>query len=116
MSSRCSSVLIVLALLVAGESQAQYFNQNDFIRNLYRSYLRREPSQGEVDLWVRNLRGGLSQLEAQANILGSEEYFVRHQNNLGAVIVGFYQDILGRTPNAADAALWGGHWRGDRVA
>ena len=116
MSSRFASVLVVLACVVAGECQAQFFNQNDFIRNLYRSYLRREPSQGEVELWVRNMRGGMSQLDAQANILGSEEYFLRHQNNLQAVVVGFYQDILGRQPNANDVAIWSNNWRGDRLA
>ena len=102
----------------AGEVRAQYFNQPAHIRSYFQTFLKREATQTDLDYWRREIRGGVAPLEVQARMLASDEYFQRFGNNPALVVVGMYQDMLGRTPTQNEVAVWLNNWnqaRGDRI-
>lgn len=101
-------ILLVTALLFtagAGVSQAQWFRPPDnyyqrVARDWVQLYLGRNPTQREVLLIVNQLRAGASSSEVQANILGSEEYYIRSGRNLNTWANRIVADSLGRPATA----------------
>src|SRR5262249_40670399 len=111
-------VAALLGLAVGHVSRAGGFDAAAFVRNCYVQFLQREPSPDEIAQWVRNLQRGTSPAEAQANFLGSDEYYARYGRDPNNFIAGLYQDVLGRAPDAAGVANWLNRLnvhRGDRV-
>jgi hypothetical protein len=114
----------VLAVgLTAGTAGAQYRYaapgaQDDYalVASWYQQYLGRQPEPAGLEGWVQNLRSGGN---PQAGILGSDEYVQRHGNTVDGFIVGWYQEVLGRTPAPNEVQGWINRLdqlRGDRTA
>jgi hypothetical protein len=51
--------------------------------------------------WVGQLEAGMSPEAVEASLVASPEYFQAHGNTLTTWLGGLYQDLLGRTPDAA---------------
>jgi hypothetical protein len=79
--------------------------EEDQIRNWYRDYLGREVGP-ELKAWVELLRGGMSPLDVQATILGSDEFYNEKGRNAQTFIVETLQSITWEEPSAADVRRW----------
>jgi hypothetical protein len=78
----------------------------DTIRNWYRRYLNRPPDSAEVNQWVQKLEQGWSMLDVQAGILGSEEFFRRHDRDPARFITALYTEVAGMPPRPDDVRYW----------
>jgi hypothetical protein len=74
-------------------------NQN-FVRQMYRDFLGREASEGEVTYWADRLASG------QADRYGLATTLSRSDEWISTVITEFYRDTLGREPDAAGLRGW----------
>jgi hypothetical protein len=79
------------------------------LQGFYSMFLHRPGSPGEIAAGLGMLGGGASDEDVEAALLGSSEYF---GNRAGGTNDGFLQalfmDVLGRTPDAGERALFGG--------
>jgi len=90
----------------------------DLIRNWYRDYLGREVGP-ELKAWAELLRGGMSQLDVQATILGSDEFYNEKGRNAQTFIIETLQSITWEEPSTAEVRRWTDRLRvlrGDRFA
>lgn len=79
-------------------------NRN-FVRVLYKDFLNRDATEGEVSYWAGELNSGrISQGALTTNLSRSDEW-------VQAVIRSFYLDTLGREPDAAGYQYWIGRAR-----
>jgi hypothetical protein len=96
------------ALLDKGLSKAQFvldveasveYRTNE-VTNLYNMLLRRRPDSGGLNALVGFLGAGGTREQAEAIVLGSQEYFARQS---GSTVAGFisslYRDLLSRAPD-----------------
>jgi hypothetical protein len=70
----------------------------------YATYLGRVPAMGEVQAWVAAMMSGLSEEQAQADILGSNEFAIR-TNSQGSgekYIESLFTLLLGRSPTPSE--------------
>jgi len=70
-----------------------------FVRALYRTALRREPAQREIDQRSAQLAGGTSRQAVAADVYGSAE-------SRGVRVDDLYQQFLGRQPDPAGRSYW----------
>lgn len=82
---------------------AEHFGQEVF--QLYNSLLRRHPSDSERVYWSSQLSAGIPETAVLQGFLTSEEYWNAHPNP-GALINGFYQDVLKRKPVQGEDGYW----------
>ena len=79
-------------------------HRQDEVDSYYEEFLHRTPDSLAAG-WVEDLLNGASEESVAEAILDSPEYQTAHQAP-GALVQGLYQDILGRTPDAAGYADW----------
>jgi hypothetical protein len=75
------------------------------VDQLYAAYLRRAADPTGRAFWMNALQGGLSEAEVATALMTSDEYLQAHADPT-AYLSGPYADVLGRSPNAAERALW----------
>ncbi len=88
------------------------------VESWYQQYLHRSADLSGLQSWTTLLRQGASPQEVQANILGSEEYYQKHNNDPAQFIVGLYNDVLGVSPSHTQVGVWLDRYdrdRGDRI-
>lgn len=76
------------------------------VRTWYLQYFNREPEPDGLRGWTQNLRDGMSVEEAQAHLLGSDEYYGLHGARPRRFVRGLYQDVLGYDPRPEEAEYW----------
>ena len=83
------------------------------ITGWYQTYLGRAPGANEVGWWSTQLANGSTDETVEASILGSPEYMHRSlvsaasgTNSGQAFIEDIYNQVLGRSPSAADTSYW----------
>ncbi|MCI0359085.1 MAG: hypothetical protein L0211_11455 [Planctomycetaceae bacterium] len=110
---------VSLAQAQFGRPPAALDNRDeDQIRNWYRDYLGREVGP-ELKAWVELLRGGMSPLDVQATILGSDEFYNEKGRNAQTFIIETLQSITWEEPSAAEVRRWTDRLRalrGDRFS
>ena len=115
-----------LALGLAAPASAQFGRpalppnnrDEDLIRNWYRDYLGREVGP-ELKAWAELLRGGMSPLDVQATILGSDEFYNEKGRNAQTFIIETLQSITWEEPSTAEVRRWTDRLRvlrGDRFS
>jgi hypothetical protein len=73
----------------------------------YRAYLGRSGVEdGGSRFWSDRIRTGVPADSVEAGILGSDEYYGRHGNNLDAWVRAVYRDVLGRPATPREADFW----------
>jgi fibronectin type 3 domain-containing protein len=78
-----------------------------FVIQAYQQYLKRLPDGPGLDFWVGNMLAGVySDERVESFFLGSQEYIANHGGTGPAWVTGMYQDLLGRTPSAAEVQGW----------
>ncbi len=88
------------------------------VRQWYRDYLGREPGP-ELKAWVELLRGGMSPLDVQATILGSDEFYNQKGRDPQAFLIETLQSITWNEPTISELRRWTDRLnvlRGDRFA
>src|SRR4030095_9218236 len=107
----CVALFVTCGLAAAAGAQfgrptaASANREEDQIRNWYRDYLGREVGP-ELKAWVELLRGGMSPLDVQATILGSDEFYNEKGRNAQTFIIETLQSITWEEPSAADVRRW----------
>lgn len=97
------------------------YGGNPYYRSLaigwVRLYLRRNPTAWEVLLIENQLDAGFTADQVQANILASNEYYVRAGGNNFRFIQNMVADVLGRLPTLEEQSyLLGRIFNGGRYA
>jgi hypothetical protein len=78
-----------------------------FVTHAYAQYLKRTPDAAGLAAWVSGMQAGTySDEQVEALFLGSQEYIANHGGTGQAWVTGMYQDLLGRTPSAAEVQNW----------
>jgi hypothetical protein len=98
--------------------QPQQSAEAEQVRGWYRDYLGREPGP-ELTAWVELLRGGMSPLDVQATILGSDEFFNQKGRDPQTFVLETLQAITWQAPTNTDMRRWTDRLtqlRGDRFA
>lgn len=98
--------------------QPQRSAEAEQVRMWYRDYLGREPGP-ELTAWVELLRGGMSPVDVQATILGSDEFFNQKGRDPQTFVLETLQAITWQAPTATDMRRWTDRLtqlRGDRFA
>lgn len=88
------------------------------VRGWYHNYLGREPGP-ELTAWVEMLRGGMSPVDVQATILGSDEFFNSRGRDQQTFVLETLQSVTWAQPTTTDLRLWTDRLtqlRGDRFA
>ena len=67
------------------------------VQDLYRRFLHRAPSPAELTAGLALLAGGGTANDLGVTLLGSPEYFTRHDGDAAGFVGGLYQDLLGRS-------------------
>jgi hypothetical protein len=77
------------------------------VQGFYMTFLHRSATPAELAQWIAALAGGATDEDVAAAILGSDEYLASRGGGTNAGFVSaFYQDLLGRSPTAAEQAQW----------
>jgi hypothetical protein len=106
----------VTLVLLAGTAQPQHYPRrvNDdavtLVQSWYQRYLHRAVDPTGYEAWVTQLRNGVPARNVEAGILGSDEYFQRHNSDPAQFIVGLYVDVLGRSPSHTEVGIWLDKW------
>ncbi len=72
----------------------------------YNAYLGRSPTASEVSYWRQFLAGGQTDEALAAQLLGSAEYYAKHDATNPDFIAGLYCDLLYRLPDSASLSYW----------
>lgn len=103
---------------LASSSATTYSREADLVRGWYRDYLGRGVGP-ELTAWVQLLRGGMSHIDVQATILGSDEFYQQKKRDPETFILDTLEGVTWQAPSAATIRLWTdrlNQLRGDRVA
>ena len=103
---------------IAQTVTAQRSTEADLIRSWYRDYLGRDVGP-ELTAWVELLRGGMSQTDVQATILGSDEFYYQKGRDPQTFVLETLQAITWSEPTTAEVRRWTDRLtalRGDRFA
>ncbi|WP_254513124.1 hypothetical protein [Anatilimnocola floriformis] len=98
--------------------QPQRSAEAEQVRMWYRDYLGREPGP-ELTAWVELLRGGMSPVDLQATILGSDEFFNSKGRDPQTFVLETLQAVTWNQPTNQDLQRWTNRLtqlRGDRFA
>jgi hypothetical protein len=76
---------------------------NLVVERFYRTILHRPSDPTGKQFWVQTLENGVSEANVVAGFVTSVEYTSTHQAP-SAYVLGLYQDLLGRSPNASELA------------
>lgn len=100
----------------AGTTSTVSSAEAEQIRAWYRDYLGREPG-AELTAWVQLLRGGMSPVDVQAMILGSDEFYNQQGRDPQTFILETLQAVTWQAPSGALLRQWNDRLtalRGDR--
>jgi hypothetical protein len=92
--------------------------ESDQIRGWYRDYLGREVGP-ELSAWVKLLSGGMSAIDVQATILGSDEFYYQKGRDTQTFVRETLQSVTWAEPSPAELRRWTdrlNQLRGDRFA
>lgn len=93
-------------------AEAQVVTDEQFVRSLYKDYLRRAPKRSEVGYWVGVMDNrGWTRQQVRLHFLTEEEFFNLHKRDRERTIRAWYQHLLGRRATRAEVDTWVDRWR-----
>jgi hypothetical protein len=101
--------LILAAVVSLGMNPAMasaHWNTAAIVNGWYHQYLHRPVDPEGLRTWTAYLRQGASPVWVQANLLGSEEYFLHHGACPRRFVAGLYADVLGRPATIQEIHAW----------
>jgi hypothetical protein len=114
----CASLFWVTPPLDAQTTLATRSREEQQIRQWYRDYLGREVGP-ELKAWAELLRGGMSPLDVQATILGSDEFYNQKGRDTQSFLIETLQSVTWEEPTVSELRRWTDRLnalRGDRFA
>ena len=97
------AALSLLPGLVVGRlAFGQASESASYIRLLYKKYLDTEPSAVDLNYWMNQMQQGVTAVDLQAVVIGSDAYLNRHRGDLTSWINGVYAEVLSRNPTPAE--------------
>lgn len=90
------------ALLIQSSQEGRLALVND----TYQRFLNRNADQGGLAFWSQYLADGHTTVEFQAQIIGSQEYFLINGGTNQSFMSAVYRDVLGRTASANEINAW----------
>jgi hypothetical protein len=104
MSQGLTEFQVAFGFAASAEREGQRVREN------YRVYLERSPSQAEVDAYVAEfVAGRLTNEDVIARFVGSPEYYSsrqRGQGNRAVWVAMAYEQVLFRHPSRAEVEAW----------
>ena len=111
------AVTLAIATPAAGQLTASLrTREEDQVRQWYRDYLGREVGP-ELKAWTQLLQNGMSPLDVQATILGSDEFFNQKGRDAQSFEIETLQSVTWEEPTASQLRRWTNRLnelRGDR--
>jgi hypothetical protein len=114
----CVTLLLAPAPLPAQFNASARSREEQQIRQWYNDYLGREAGP-ELKAWVELLKSGMSPLDVQATILGSDEFFDQKGRDVQSFVVETLQSVNWQEPTVSELRRWTDRLtalRGDRFA
>jgi hypothetical protein len=114
----CAALLFYPAPLPGQFNASPRSSEEDQVRGWYRDYLGREVGP-ELKAWAQLLRGGMSPLDVQATILGSDEFYNQKGRDVQSFVVETLQSVTWEEPTISELRRWTDRLdalRGDRFA
>lgn len=104
---------VAAAFASAGEFNSTYgsLTNAQFVTQMYRNTLGRDPDQGGLDYWTGQLNGGLTRGQALLAFADSAEFKERMANHVE--IVRLFHGLFARLPSGAELANWLEFLRGE---
>lgn len=108
----CTELQSLIQALSGGATTAQVaatlVNASDYLKaevtSFYSSLLGRSPTATELANALTAMQSGATEAQIQATIIGSPEYALLYSTS-DALVVGIYQDLLGRSPSSSELAF-----------
>jgi hypothetical protein len=106
--SRRQSVfaLIVVSSLLGWAGPAWADVDVDLVTDWYKTYLHRPPDESALSNYVSELKRGVLPSQVKAQLLGSDEYFQRYNQNPERFITGLFRDVRSRNPSPDEVRIW----------
>ncbi|HEX3071666.1 MAG TPA: DUF4214 domain-containing protein [Thermoanaerobaculia bacterium] len=82
--------------------------RNRLMTSFYATFLHRTPATAELSFWLPAFAANLSDEQIEAQMVASPEYFALSGGTNAGWINRIFNDVLGRTPSAAEAATFSG--------
>ncbi|HXH92896.1 MAG TPA: M57 family metalloprotease, partial [Thermoanaerobaculia bacterium] len=82
--------------------------RNRLMTSFYATFLHRTPSAAELSFWLPAFAANLSDEQIEAQLVSSPEYFALSGGTNAGWITRIFNDVLGRTPSAAETAAYSG--------
>ena len=94
-----------LLFLSTGSARAQSYDPAQLVQSWYARYLGRPADPNGLSIWVQQVRA-YGPAQAQAGILGSDEYYARRGYRPEGFVQGLYADVLGRSASRREIHSW----------
>lgn len=117
-SAICAATLVWQAPLHGQFNAALRPREEQQVRQWYNDYLGREVGP-ELKAWTELLKSGMSPLDVQATILGSDEFFNQKGRDTQSFVIETLQSVNWEEPTVSDLRRWTDRLtvlRGDRFA
>jgi hypothetical protein len=114
----CAAVLVSQAPLYGQFNASLRPREEQQVRQWYNDYLGREVGP-ELRAWVELLKSGMSPLDVQATILGSDEFFNQKGRDTQSFVIETLQSVTWEEPTVSELRRWTDRLtvlRGDRLA
>lgn len=99
---------VTLAVAVTAAPPVQ--DPEDYVRQLYRHSLGREPDSGELKMWVGNMYKGMSTIDLRASFLGSDEFYRNCGRDARRFVTAAFTQVFLRLPTDDEHRHWTGRY------
>ncbi len=72
----------------------------------YQDFLGRAPDTGGLSFWLSNIQQGGNRESVAIGILSSQEYIADHNFDPNTIVIGFFQNVLGRQPSTTELSFF----------
>ncbi len=99
-ASGAGTFSISFAISTSLERQAAVISQD------YQNFLGRAPDSGGLSFWLNDLAQGGNRETVAIGILSSQEYINNHNANPDTIVIGFFENVLGRSPSQSELTFF----------
>ena len=96
----------IQAATSSGDNYVSLDQQMTQLTKMFREYLGREPRSSELYVWHQHFARGGTVAQAQAELLGLNEYYNRADADDAQYIRQLYRDILNKQPTQQELTYW----------
>jgi hypothetical protein len=100
LGSGTSRIAVASSVLISTEYRQR------LLTSFYSTFLHRAPSAAEISFWLPAFAASLTDEQIEAQIIGSPEYFAIAGGTNAGWITRVFNDVLGRTPIAAETSTY----------